>query len=303
MFEHLYQLTQSPDLSYNVYKIKKKNGKYRTITAPNNELKKVQLEFSNYLNQKYKNIFKSNNYITGFVPEKSILHNSTPHLNQEWVVNIDIKDFFPSITSDLIQKYLIDDLDFKNDKILDICCYNKVLPQGSPCSPVIANLIAYKILDPNIIKIAKENNFIYTRYADDLTFSTNKKIDRLQVKTFANKICEHIELTKVFKVNKQKINIKHRSQRQLVTGILVNNLESKISKKLTNKIRAILHSHKMQEKALSPELSGLVHYVKQINEQQFNKLTKDFPCKLLTSDYLNHNLNLKDLQKHLDNLN
>jgi hypothetical protein len=292
----------SLDLSYSVYKIKKRNGKYRTITAPNDSLKIVQSNFADYLYNKYQDIFKSNNYITGFVQDKSIKQNSKLHLKKEWVVNIDIKDFFPSITSDLITKYLSEDSEFNNNKIIDICCYEGRLPQGSPCSPIIANLIAYWILDPEIVKIAEEEGFIYSRYADDLTFSTDKIIDRNKVKEVVNKIVKQINLTKVFKVNPAKVNIKHRSQKQIVTGILVNNNESKIPKKITNKLRAILHTHKMQNKPLSINLNGVLQYVKQINEQQFNKLTKDFPCKLLTSDYLNHNLNLKDLQKHLDSL-
>lgn len=297
-----YQFPILSDLSYNVYKIKKKNGKFRIITAPNQNLKQAQSDFANYLYAKYENLFKSNRYVTGFVPEMSIKHNSDTHLNKEWVLNIDIKDFFPSISAEIIKEYLCKDLSFETDKIIELCCYESRLPQGSPCSPIIANLVAMKTIDAEILNMAKNNNFNYSRYADDLTFSTDKIIDRFQIKQFADMICSYIDATNMFKVNKAKINIKHRSQKQLVTGILVNNKESKIPKKTAYKIRAILHSHKMQNKALNQNLSGLLQYVKQINEQQFNKLTKDFPCKLLTSDSLNHNLTLKDLQKHLDSL-
>jgi hypothetical protein len=302
MLNQDYQFPQLLDLSYSVYRIKKRSGKYRTITAPNEQLKKAQSDFSEYLYSKYESLFKSNKHITGFVPEMSIKDNSNLHLNKEWVVNIDIKDFFPSISAEVIKEYMFKDLNLQTDKIIDLCCYEGALPQGSPCSPIIANLIAYWTIDSEILEMAKASNFAYSRYADDLTFSTDKIIDRNKVKEFTNAICNYVNSTKVFKVNTSKINIKHRSQKQLVTGILVNNSESRIPKKTTYKIRAILHSHKLQDKPLDQNLSGLLQYVKQINEQQFNKLTKDFPCKLPTSGSLNHNLTLKDLQKHLDSL-
>ena len=292
------------DLSYRLYKRKKKRG-FRIITAPNPELKRLQGEFLSYLNKEYKNVFDSNKHITGFVPGSSIQDNAKPHLSSEWILNLDIKDFFPSITEELLVSEFYKNLDFKGftpEQLGKLTCYNGKLPQGSPASPAIANLVALRLIDPTIIEVAEMFGFKYTRYADDLTFSISRKLDRNYVKKFADYIIEFVNKSQIFKINPTKINIKHSSQRQMVTGIVVNNQDFSVSKPVRNKLRAILYQHKIQDKPLDDKINGVLSFIKQINKDQYQKLTKDFPCKLLMSDFSNQTLPLHQLQRHMDSL-
>ena len=94
-------------------------------------------------------------------------------------VNVDIQDFFPSINFGRVRGFFIKNSHFSLDTnvatvIAQIACHNNELPQGSPCSPIISNLIGH-LLDIRMANLAKRAKCTYSRYADDLTFSTNKK--------------------------------------------------------------------------------------------------------------------------------
>lgn len=301
-------LLKDTDSQYSIYKRKKKNGKIRIITAPSEELKTLQSEFNDFLYETFKRDFDSCLHITGFVPDRNIAHNASVHLNKEWVVNIDLKDFFPSITAEAIEYEVFNKMkhvsfkNFRKEHMLALCCYQGRLPQGSPCSPTLANLVALFTIDAAAITVAKHCGFRYTRYADDLTFSTDQLVDREYVKAFTRTVVDMVNRSPYLKVNDKKINIKHRSQRQMVTGILVNNDTVRINKTLTNKLRAILHRHKLDDKPLDDKVSGVLGFIKQVNQEQFAKLTKDFPCKLLTLNSINLN-SLTEAQKLLDSSN
>lgn len=302
----LLDLSGNTDSLYSVYQRRKKNGKLRIITAPPEELKALQAEFAQFLNTEYKDFFDKRPHITGFVPNRNIINNAEVHLNKEWLVNIDLKDFFPSITAELIEKLVLKDIKFKNyntKEMLHLVCYKGVLPQGSPCSPVIANIVAAKLIDEDLLDAAMYYDLAFTRYADDLTFSTNKLLMRDQVIHFTDIICKIVNNSQHLKVNDQKINIKHRSQKQMVTGVLVNNKEVGVNKVLRNRLRAILHQHAILDKPLDDKVCGILGFIKQVNTEQFTKLTKDFPCKLLTLNSSNQTTQMKDLLKHLDSLN
>lgn len=291
---------------YTTYKRRKRNGKLRTITAPAEELKTLQAKFNDYLYSQYKPFFDERAYITGFVPERNIVSNANMHLNKEWLINIDLKDFFPSILDHLVISYVLKDLpvwkDLSVEQLRNLVIYEGALPQGSPCSPMIANIVASHLIDEAIVSAAKENGYDYTRYADDITLSTNKLIDRNEVISFVTEIRKIINKSEYLMVNDKKINIKHRSQKQMVTGVLVNNKEAGVNKLLRNKLRGILHQHKLLDKPLDDKVGGILGFIKQVNSEQFTKLTKDFPCRLLTLNYSNQTMLPKEVQKHLDNL-
>jgi RNA-directed DNA polymerase len=168
---------------YSAFSIRKKSGGTREIHAPIKQVKSLQRRLADRLEQcladVQKKTGKSNSASHGFRPGKSILTNASVHRNKRHILNLDLKDFFPTISGKRIRGFLIRDQHFKFHKdvattIAHIACLDGKLPQGSPCSPIISNLIA-GILDFHLSRLAKNHGCLYTRYADDITFSTNEK--------------------------------------------------------------------------------------------------------------------------------
>lgn len=270
------------EYTYSFYKRKKKNGKFRVITAPCEELKQLQKDFSVFFLDKTQNKFSEE--ITGFMPGVSIKDNAEKHLNKEWVINLDIKSFFPSTTKELVEWALRKEgiYEYNGYSLADtveILVLNDHLPQGSPASPVLANYIGMYFIDP-IIKMNINNQmgwipYDYTRYADDVTFSfsSDKQIDRNLIKEVVANICRDLRKETPFEIENRKIKIKHESQRQNVTGIVVNQGFS-INRKERMRLRAVMHKVKLGQIQPDSKLVGKLNFVKQIDDKLYNKLTK-----------------------------
>lgn len=232
----LYVLKNSE--KYSLFSIPRKGGGLREINAPIPKIKSLQRRLAEGLELCVADIARltgrSNSASHGFCPGKSILSNASVHRNKRYVFNLDLKDFFPTITGGRIRGFLINDKNFKLHKdvattIAHIACLEGKLPQGSPCSPVISNLIA-GILDFHLARLAKTNGCRYTRYADDITFSTNKK-DFPKSIAFCEKDAHRWEIGKQlqgliiksgFVVNEKKTRMQYKTSRQQVTGLVVN---------------------------------------------------------------------------------
>lgn len=233
----LYKKTD--DEKYSRFLIPKKSGGVREINAPIPQVKSLQRKLASKLEDCLIDINSltgiSNSASHGFRPGKSILTNASAHRNRRYVLNLDLKDFFPSITGGRIRGYLIGNNNFKFHKdvattIAQIACLDGKLPQGSPCSPVISNLIA-GILDFHLSRLASIHGCVYTRYADDISFSTNKKeIPRaIAIRDDSDENIWRIGrqlrglITKSgFVINDEKTRIQYKTSRQQVTGLVVN---------------------------------------------------------------------------------
>jgi RNA-directed DNA polymerase len=223
------------DSYYRNFKVKKKNGTYRYINEPLNQLFTIQKEFSHFFL-----INRANNYHShGFELNKSIITNADKHTNKKIVLNIDLEDFFSNISTPRISKLLLDKFnvsELEAIKIANLLTYKNSLPQGSPSSPILSNLICEQ-LDDELDKYCKQFNITYTRYADDMSFSFNfNKLPIIQVKN----IIFIIEQNN-FKINKKKYRYYYRNARQLVTGLVVNE-KINVKREYYKKLRAILHN-------------------------------------------------------------
>ncbi len=160
---------------YKRFEIPKKRGGTREIFAPATSLKIVQQK----LNQVLQIVYKVKPSAHGFVPEKSILSNALPHVRKRFVLNLDLKDFFPSINFGRVRGLFMHRPYTRNHEVAttlaQICCFNGYLPQGAPSSPIVSNMICAK-LDSELQRLAKEHRCTYTRYADDITISTSHLI-------------------------------------------------------------------------------------------------------------------------------
>ena len=225
---------------YNSFTIPKKNGGERIIHAPKKELKFLQKKLANVLWECYlesiESKSKGKNFKTpvlshAFEKGKSIITNSQIHRNKKYILNIDLKNFFDSFNFGRVRGFFIKDRDFAVTPeiatvIAQIACYQDKLPQGAPSSPIITNLIT-RILDYRIVKIAKKYRFTYSRYADDMTFSTNRELNSNKLragKELDNFLTELEELiiSSGFEINPKKTRLSNNMQRQEVTGLVVN---------------------------------------------------------------------------------
>jgi RNA-directed DNA polymerase len=244
-----YILYVQPDaLKYKEFDIPKKSGGVRRITAPQGGLKLLQKRLADLLQDCLDEINKnaaSDSKVKpfglashGFKRGSSIRTNARKHHNRRYVFNvfnIDLTDFFGSINFGRVRGFFIKDERFHLDPkvatiFAQIACFKQSLPQGSPCSPVISNLIG-NILDTHLVRLANREGCIYTRYADDLTFSTNKRCfpQSIAIQSDSDKHVwmpgtELLRLVKHsgFAINPKKTRMQYRCSRQEVTGLVVN---------------------------------------------------------------------------------
>ncbi len=243
---------------YIEFTIPKKNGGERRIKAPVDQLKRLQKRLAELLNKCFEEIcIKSKHKRSlshGFRKKHSIITNAIKHKNKRHVFNIDLQDFFPSINFGRVRGFLIKNAHFKLDPkvatvIAQIACHDNELPQGSPCSPVISNLIGH-LLDIRMANLAKKAKCTYSRYADDLTFSTNKKEfpEKIAIKKNENdnewvsgKALKK-EIEKVgFTINEKKTSMQYKTARQIATGLVVNK-KVNIKREYYKQARSMCHA-------------------------------------------------------------
>ncbi|MDX7149139.1 retron Ec67 family RNA-directed DNA polymerase/endonuclease [Citrobacter portucalensis] len=247
---------RNTDNLYSQFTIKKKNGSDRHISAPDPELKEIQSRLSDLLQDCLNNIRENskedNNFSHGFERNRSIITNAEKHKSKKWVLNIDLSNFFDEFNFGRVRGYFLKNKNFSlntelSTLIAKIACHQDKLPQGSPCSPVITNLILVS-LDRRLSNLCNRVGCTYTRYADDITISTNKKeFPRNIIKShnensidLNKKFLKEI-ISSGFQINLNKLRLFDRKCRQEVTGLTVNRFVN-VDNKYTKKIRAMAHS-------------------------------------------------------------
>lgn len=220
---------RKPNSYYVSFKINKSDGTERNINAPTGDLKKVQIKLTHYLYTHRRSVNEANNTRVnishGFEENKSIITNARGHINKKYLINIDLEDFFDSFHFGRVRgffeknKYLTIPIDIATI-LAQLVCYEGTLPQGAPTSPIITNMIC-DILDRRIINIAKKYRLYYTRYADDLTFSTNDKKIQDRYDCFLEELETEI-VNFGLSINHKKTRLVYNDSRQEVTGVIVN---------------------------------------------------------------------------------
>lgn len=226
---------------YKVFQItKKKKGEFREISAPTYTLKAVQrclnaVFFCLFEPYKANELPENQQHLTGkkifphkaakgFLPNRSIVDNAKLHVGKRFVYNIDLEGFFPNTSFARVRQVLkLAPFNLKNERddlgklITALCCQDDCLPQGAPTSPTLTNMVCQR-LDRKLYKLAKENHANYTRYADDITFSSDRTIFNEQLKEAIEKTINE----EGYKINKAKERLQGKGIHQEVTGIVVN---------------------------------------------------------------------------------
>lgn len=233
---------------YRRFNISKGSGKTREICAPNQRLKFIQRKILRVL----KEIYRARNSVHGFVSNKSVKTNALSHFGARYLVNIDIKDFFNSISERRVAGLFISiGASPRVAEILArICCHEGCLPQGAPTSPILSNMICFQ-MDKELIRFAKGARCIYTRYADDITFSSRQPVTALFDGSLPpsgqfppsslNSALVATLLRNNFKINEEKAHYSDRHSRKMVTGLKINEFIN-VDRTYIRNLRAALHS-------------------------------------------------------------
>lgn len=250
-----------PEKRYKEFKVAKKSGGSRVIHAPCPELKVLQKRLSNYLYECHREIwppleFPRRSYSHGFQKDRelSIFSNAWKHRNRRFVFNVDLKDYFPSFNFGRVRGFFLKNHSFELHQdiatlIAQIVCHDNSLPQGAPTSPIVSELIA-NILDQRLGKLSKKHHCTYSRYADDITFSTNLRNFPEPIADFSSETNgawkAGIELLRIveesgFEINRSKTRMQLSASRQSTTGLVVNR-KINIPKQYYDNVRAMCNS-------------------------------------------------------------
>jgi RNA-directed DNA polymerase len=279
------------------FQVPKKSGGMRELAAPHRDLAATQQWILMNILEK----IPTHDAAHGFVPGRGTMSNAVPHVGRATVVNLDLKDFFPSISFPRV-KGIFQDFGYSpavatilallctecprrkvdySGKILYVASGQRALPQGACTSPALSNLLARR-LDSRLKGLSQKLGFTYTRYADDLTFSANKEAAAKTGYLLAR--VRHIVAEEKLTVNEDKTRVQRPNARQSVTGIVVNQRPN-VSRRVTKRLRAILHHAKKEGLAaqnreqrdnFEPWLGGMIAYVQMVNPDKGKKLRDAF---------------------------
>ena len=231
----LWSIVTRPLKHYRTFAIPRGNGRPpRIINAPKIGLKAIQSWLALHWVRKYDH--HPNSF--GFVPGKSHVHAARCHAGAEWVISIDIENFFPSIQKDRVLEALVR-LGYKvgdgAELLTNLLCFNNALSQGSPASPVLSNVVL-GALDERLASLALNVGAIFTRYADDIVFSGRGKLPEGVLDQIINEVTND-----GWNVSVDKIRVSALPSRLKVHGLLVHGASVRLTKGYRNRIRAYRH--------------------------------------------------------------
>lgn len=303
---NLKQLVRSVSSYYKYFAIKKRNGGLRRIMSPYSELRDVQI----WIKENILDKIEQPNYVKAFVKGRNTVENAKMHEGRKYILKVDITNFFESIgvrqvyaafrqmgydkgvaawlanlCTTKIEDYKYEQLEDQEEiQKLFNDLYHKSEPflaQGAPTSPGLANVICNR-MDKRMMGLANKRGFNYSRYADDMTFSADEK-DRLPKVGMIRKIVE----TEGFHLKDEKIELLHEGNRQIVTGLLVDDhvrVPGRYKKDIKRHIHFCLkyggreHFHRIAPgKAFGKEwLAGRIRYVQSVEPETAKKLWAEF---------------------------
>lgn len=281
----IYQLSYHSDKYYKTYLIPKKSGGERTICQPSRKLKGLQ----SWILVTILNKIQVSSSCKGFRKGSSTLENATPHIGANTVLNLDLQDFFPTVTD--IQVFNIFKTIGYNNLIstvfTNICTYEGKLPQGSPCSPYLANLSAWA-LDLRIQGYVGKRGISYTRYADDLSFSGLNPSKVVKIIPMIKTIIDDENFT----VNHKKTRVSSSGRAKTVTGLVINEESVGVGKRKYKDLRAKIHHltlpKEQTNEVLLNHIRGWLSYLNSVDTIRFTKamkyikeLTKKYPLTLI----------------------
>lgn len=266
--ELLLEIAKDSSKFYHSFRIKKNGGGTRQISAPNEDLKRIQ---NKILKQILYSSGSHTNSVHGFVRGRSIKSNAAEHLRSKVLIKMDLQKFFDTIDEQMTRSaffLMLKPLKMLTctDLVSKLCLLNGSTPQGAPTSPAITNAVCIE-LDLTMKGLAGRHGAKYTRYADDLTFSSVSNQNLNKIIPIVKMLVEVFG----FKVNNKKTGVFRNGGRMPVTGIVVNQ-HLNVSRKKRMNFRAKLHNiitGKIPLESVNfDEIQGFANFINMVNPQQ-----------------------------------
>ncbi|MCI4664083.1 MAG: reverse transcriptase domain-containing protein [Neomegalonema sp.] len=271
---------------YESFEIPKRTGGMRPIDSPSGLTREAQYKLLPMLIERHRPHPASHAFIEG----RSVLTNARPHIGQRLVLNIDLEGFFPSINFGRIRGlFMANPFRMSAEAATlcaQICCYKNGLPQGAPTSPVLSNYIA-SALDRRLSRLSREHGLRYSRYADDITYSTSRDAFPEEIAIWSGEpangpvvvgaaIVGAVDASG-FKINNNKVRLQHRRVRQSVTGLTVNERPN-VDRRRLSRIRAMIYAWGK----FKLEGAAFAHFTKYSTKKPSNpaKYARQFRSKL-----------------------
>lgn len=255
----------SGDTNYKTYELKKKCGGARLIAQPSRKLK----AFQSWILRKILDNLRPFETCKGFEIGSSTKDNASPHIGNNVMLAFDIENFFPSIKANKVYN-IFHSLGY-NKKISSIltslCTFNGALPQGSPASPKLANLICSR-LDARVQGFAGKNDIVYTRYADDICLSSQSLKVLLKARAFVPTIIAEED----FKLNKNKTRLMGYRYTPKATGLIIHRNRIGVGRKIYRDLRSKIHYLFMGKSEKYDHVNGWIAYIYGVDSHIYGKL-------------------------------
>ena len=264
----IVQICRNPYRHYRQYSLAKKGGGERIISSPRTFLKLIQQFLLDY----FFSGLPVHQAVHSYRQGRSIISNASQHVRKTFVSNIDIAEYFGSITTAQINNTLLANgfVDKSSRMLAHLCTIDNTLPQGAPTSPALSNTFLFQF-DEQMTRRCAELGLSYTRYADDMTISGDEKEHIKIAIKFANK---SLNTDFGLKLKREKIRIARFSGQQRVTGIVVNEAP-RPPRKFRREVRAALHNASKAGTIQIDEINKLSGYISYLMSFDTMKDTKE----------------------------
>jgi RNA-directed DNA polymerase len=265
--DELQRVASQAEDQYIFRKVPKKNGGFRTISNPRYRLKQIQESIHNLLKE-----VALQDSAHGGVRSRSNVSNARPHCKQRCLLNLDLKNFFPSISHYKVYELFHRKLTCSPavaQLLTKLTTVNRQVPQGGPMSTDLANLVMRKT-DERLEGLSRKYGINYTRFVDDMSFSGN---------TIPNafiSVAKEIISQSGFHLNPDKESMKTTGEAKQVTGLSVNRAKPNVPRKKRREVRKEAHIFEKYEK-------------EQLGEFACNKKEQQIRGKLAYVNYVNSN--------------
>ncbi len=275
--------------SYKVYTIPKRSGGQRTIAQPAKEIKFIQ----RWLIQNIFDKLPVHECASAYKDGASIKKNANSHKSHSYFIKLDFKDFFPSITSSDLVMHISKHLGhiFGAQDVQDISRVSCIrlhgkgdlcLSVGAPSSPVLSNTIMFSF-DSEVSAWCAQNGITYTRYADDLTFSTSTKGICSEIESFVKGVTQELDYPNLTLNFNKTTHLSKKHQRR-ITGVIINNFGAlSLGRNRKREISALIHKFSLD---ILPEseifrLQGLLGFAKDVEPLFVARMRRKYSSRLI----------------------